>query len=92
MQKPIDLAYIQEHTQDFLPLVASVDSFLCWMALMKVLVMQELEKHGVILEAATEIVDNTEAGKLVFYIKGYMLPNWTRNGAETRQDAVNRPC
>jgi site-specific DNA recombinase len=33
--------------------------------------MQELEKHGVTLEAATETVDNSEVGKLVFYIKGY---------------------
>ena len=36
-----------------------------------VILMQELEKHGVFLEAATEMVDNSEVGKLVFYIKGY---------------------
>lgn len=36
-----------------------------------VILMQELEKHEVSLEAATETVDNSEVGKLVFYIKGY---------------------
>ena len=36
-----------------------------------VILMQELEKHGVILEAATETVNNSEVGKLIFYIKGY---------------------
>ena len=36
-----------------------------------VILMQEMEKHGVALEAATETVDNSEVGKLVFYIKGY---------------------
>ena len=35
-----------------------------------VILMQELEKHEVSLEAATETVDNSEVGKLVFYIKG----------------------
>ena len=51
-----------------------------------VILMQELEKHGVILEAATEIVDNTEAGKLVFYIKGYAA----KLDAERRRDATGR--
>mgnify|MGYP001239127583 CR=1 FL=1 len=31
-----------------------------------VILMQELEKHGVVLEAASETVDNSEVGKLVF--------------------------
>jgi site-specific DNA recombinase len=51
-----------------------------------VILMQELEKHGVILEAATEIVDNTEAGKLVFYIKDYAA----KLDAERRRDATGR--
>ncbi len=51
-----------------------------------VILMQELEKHGVGLEAATEIVDNTEVGKLVFYIKGYAA----KLDAERRRDATGR--
>jgi site-specific DNA recombinase len=51
-----------------------------------VILMQELEKHGVILEAATETVDNSEVGKLVFYIKGYAA----KLDAERRRDATGR--
>ncbi len=51
-----------------------------------VILMQELEKHDVILEAATETVDNSEVGKLVFYIKGYAA----KLDAERRRDATGR--
>ena len=36
-----------------------------------VIITQELEKHGVKLEAVTEDVDNTELGKLISYIRGF---------------------
>ena len=51
-----------------------------------VILMQELEKHAVLLEAATETVDNSEVGKLVFYIKGYAA----KLDAERRRDATGR--
>jgi site-specific DNA recombinase len=51
-----------------------------------VILMQELEKHGVVLEAASETVDNSEVGKLVFYIKGYAA----KLDAERRRDATGR--
>jgi site-specific DNA recombinase len=51
-----------------------------------VILMQELEKHGVGLEAAMETVDNSEVGKLVFYIKGYAA----KLDAERRRDATGR--
>ena len=51
-----------------------------------VILMQELEKHNVVLEAATENVDNSEVGKLVFYIKGYAA----KLDAERRRDATGR--
>jgi len=51
-----------------------------------VILMQELEKHQVTLEAATETVDNSEVGKLVFYIKGYAA----KLDAERRRDATGR--
>ena len=51
-----------------------------------VILMQELEKHGVSLEAATETVDNSEIGKLVFYIKGYAA----KLDAARRRDATGR--
>ena len=51
-----------------------------------VILMQELEKHGVNLEAATETVDNSEVGKLVFYIKGYAA----KLDSERRRDATGR--
>jgi site-specific DNA recombinase len=51
-----------------------------------VILMQELEKHDVSLEAATETVDNSEVGKLVFYIKGYAA----KLDAERRRDATGR--
>jgi len=51
-----------------------------------VILMQELEKHEVSLEAATETVDNSEVGKLVFYIKGYAA----KLDAERRRDATGR--
>ena len=51
-----------------------------------VIIMQEMEKHGVALEAATETVDNSEVGKLVFYIKGYAA----KLDAERRRDATGR--
>ena len=51
-----------------------------------VILMQELEKHGVALEAASETVDNSEVGKLVFYIKGYAA----KLDAERRRDATGR--
>jgi len=51
-----------------------------------VILMQELEKHGVSLEAAIETVDNSEVGKLVFYIKGYAA----KLDAERRRDATGR--
>ena len=51
-----------------------------------VILMQEIEKHGVTLEAATETVDNSEVGKLVFYIKGYAA----KLDAERRRDATGR--
>jgi site-specific DNA recombinase len=49
-----------------------------------VILMQELEKHEVLLEAAIENVDNSEVGKLVFYIKGYAA----KLDAERRRDAT----
>ena len=51
-----------------------------------VILMQELEKHSVALEAVTETVDNSEVGKLVFYIKGYAA----KLDAERRRDATGR--
>jgi site-specific DNA recombinase len=36
-----------------------------------VILTQELEKHGVKLEAVTEDVDNSELGKLITYIRGF---------------------
>ncbi len=36
-----------------------------------VIITQELEKHGVKLEAVTEDVDNSELGKLISYIRGF---------------------
>jgi len=51
-----------------------------------VILMQELEKHGISLEATTETVDNSEVGKLVFYIKGYAA----KLDAERRRDATGR--
>jgi site-specific DNA recombinase len=51
-----------------------------------VILMQELEKHVVSLEATTETVDNSEVGKLVFYIKGYAA----KLDAERRRDATGR--
>ena len=36
-----------------------------------VIITQELEKHGVALEAVTETVDSTEVGKLITYIRGF---------------------
>jgi site-specific DNA recombinase len=36
-----------------------------------VILTQELEKHGVKLEAVTETVDSTELGKLITYIRGF---------------------
>jgi len=51
-----------------------------------VILMQELEKHGVSLDAVTETVDNSEVGKLVFYIKGYAA----KLDAERRRDATGR--
>jgi len=51
-----------------------------------VILMQELEKHGVSLEAVTETIDNSEVGKLVFYIKGYAA----KLDAERRRDATGR--
>ena len=51
-----------------------------------VILMQEFEKHGVSLEAVSETVDNSEIGKLVFYIKGYAA----KLDAERRRDATGR--
>jgi len=51
-----------------------------------VILMQELEKHGVSLEAVSETVDNSEVGKLVYYIKGYAA----KLDAERRRDATGR--
>lgn len=51
-----------------------------------VILMQELDKYCVMLEAATEQVDNSEAGKLIFYIKGYAA----KLDAERRRDATGR--
>lgn len=36
-----------------------------------VILTQELEKHGIKLEAVTEDVDNSELGKLISYIRGF---------------------
>jgi len=36
-----------------------------------VIITQELEKQGVILEAVTETVESTELGKLISYIRGF---------------------
>ncbi|MFC2040435.1 recombinase family protein [Chloroflexota bacterium] len=36
-----------------------------------VIIMQEIEKHKVALEAVTEDVDNSELGKLISYIRGF---------------------
>ena len=51
-----------------------------------VILMQEVEKYNVSLQAATETVDNSEVGKLVFYIKGYAA----KLDAERRRDATGR--
>jgi site-specific DNA recombinase len=51
-----------------------------------VIIIQELEKHGVKLEAATEDVDNTELGKLITYIKGFAA----KLDAERRREATLR--
>ncbi|MFC2009165.1 recombinase family protein [Chloroflexota bacterium] len=51
-----------------------------------VILMQELEEHDVMLEAVTESVDNSEIGKLVYYIKGYAA----KLDAERRRDATGR--
>lgn len=56
-----------------------------------VILMQELEKHGITLEAATETVDNSEVGKLVFYIRVMRL-NWMLNGGGMLLDGVRKPC
>jgi site-specific DNA recombinase len=36
-----------------------------------VIITQELERHGIALEAVTETVDSTEVGKLITYIRGF---------------------
>jgi site-specific DNA recombinase len=36
-----------------------------------VLLQEELEKHGVTLEAVTETIESTELGKLISYIRGF---------------------
>jgi site-specific DNA recombinase len=36
-----------------------------------VIIIEELEKHHVILEAVTETVDSSEVGKLISYIRGF---------------------
>ena len=36
-----------------------------------VIITQELEKHGIKLEAVTEDIDDTELGKLISYIRGF---------------------
>lgn len=51
-----------------------------------VILMQEFEKNKVRLEAVAENVDNSEVGKLVFYIKGYAA----KLDAERRRDATGR--
>jgi len=51
-----------------------------------VIITQELEKHGVKLEAVTEDVDNTELGKLITYIKGFAA----KLDAERRREATLR--
>lgn len=51
-----------------------------------VILLQECEKHGVKLEAVTDTVDNSETGKLIYYIKGYAA----KLDAERRKDATGR--
>jgi len=48
--------------------------------------MQDLEKCGVKLEAVTDTVDNSETGKLIYYIKGYAA----KLDAARRRDATGR--
>ena len=36
-----------------------------------VILIQEMEKHNVTLEAVTEDIDNSELGKLISYIRGF---------------------
>ena len=36
-----------------------------------VIIIQELDKHGITLETVTEDVDNSELGKLISYIRGF---------------------
>jgi site-specific DNA recombinase len=36
-----------------------------------VIITQELERHGIALEAVTETVDSTEVGKLITYVRGF---------------------
>lgn len=48
--------------------------------------MQDLEKCGVALEAVTDTVDNSETGKLIYYIKGYAA----KLDAARRRDATGR--
>ena len=50
-----------------------------------VIITQELEKHGVKLEAVTEDVDSTELGKLISYVRGYASKWRSRR-------YVNAPC
>jgi len=51
-----------------------------------VILMQDLEKYGVALEAITDTVDNSETGKLIYYIKGYAA----KLDATRRRDATGR--
>jgi site-specific DNA recombinase len=51
-----------------------------------VILMQDLEKCGVKLEAVTDTVDNSETGKLIYYIKGYAA----KLDAARRRDATGR--
>jgi len=64
-----------------------------------VILMQELEKHHVTLEAVTEDVDNSELGKLISYIRGFAskleaekIRERTMRGKKAKAQQGRVPC
>ena len=64
-----------------------------------VILMQELEKHHVTLEAVTEDVDNSELGKLISYIRGFAskleaekIRERTMRGKKAKAQQGHMPC
>ena len=56
-----------------------------------VILMQELEKHDVLLEAATETVDNSEVANWYFTSRA-MLPNWMPKDGGILRGVVKWQC